>query len=238
MDVDAEHQVELRAMLRRDSQFWFMLLVTEKTGMPRMAEKLVRKGCETFLAYISNTEARSPTVKELRTVREFSNVFPEELPRLPPSREVEFGIELFPGTAPVSITPYRMAPKELVELKPVPGKEFMVYSDASYVGLGYVLMQEGKVVVYASRQLKTHEVNYPTHDLELAAVVFALKIWRHYLYGENYDYDCMIEYHPGKVNVVANVLSRRVKSDLRVMPARLSLLDDGNLLAELQVKSV
>ena len=64
------------------------------------------------------------------------------------------------------------------------GKEFVVYSDASRNGLGCVLMQEGKGVAYASRQLKPHERNYPTHDLELAAVVFALKIWRHYLYGE------------------------------------------------------
>ncbi|KAL4388638.1 hypothetical protein GQ457_09G019730 [Hibiscus cannabinus] len=69
-----------------------------------------------------------------------------------------------------------------VLIQPVSGKEFVVYSDASYVGLGSVLMQEGRVVAYASRQLKTHEKNYPTHDLELAAVVFALKIWRKYLY--------------------------------------------------------
>ena len=61
---------------------------------------------------------------------------------------------------------------------------FVIYSDASKKGLGCVLMQKGKVVAYASRQLKSHEQNYPTHDLELAAVVFALKIWRHYLYGE------------------------------------------------------
>ena len=59
---------------------------------------------------------------------------------------------------------------------------FVVFSDASLVGLGCVLMQDGKVVAYASRQLKIHEQNYATHDLELAAVVFALRIWRHYLY--------------------------------------------------------
>ena len=61
--------------------------------------------------------------------------------------------------------------------------EFVIYSDASRQGLGCVLMQHGKVIAYASRQLKSHEMNYPTHDLELAAVVFALKIWRHDLYG-------------------------------------------------------
>ncbi|KAL0549215.1 hypothetical protein IC582_013696 [Cucumis melo] len=117
---------------------------------------------------------------------------------------------------------------------------FVIYSDASKKGLGCVLMQQGKVVAYASRQLKSHEQNYPTHDLELAAVVFALKKWRHYLYGEKIqiftdhksleyfftqkelnmrqrrwlelvkDYDCEILYHPGKANVVADALSRKV----------------------------
>ena len=70
---------------------------------------------------------------------------------------------------------------------PEPSKRFTVYSDASRIGLGCVLMQEGKVIAYASRQLWKHEENYPTRDLELAAVVFALKIWRHYLYGEPCD---------------------------------------------------
>ena len=61
---------------------------------------------------------------------------------------------------------------------------FEIYSNASHKGLGCVLMQNGKVVAYASRQLMPYELNYPTHDLELAAIMFALKIWRHYLYGE------------------------------------------------------
>ena len=69
---------------------------------------------------------------------------------------------------------------------PDTGKPFEVYCDASHQGLGCVLMQERRVVAYASRQLKNHEKNYPTHDLELAAMVFALKIWRHYLYGAQF----------------------------------------------------
>jgi hypothetical protein len=66
---------------------------------------------------------------------------------------------------------------------PMESVGYVVYTDASWMELGCVLMQQDKVVAYTSRQLKDHEKNYPTHDLELAAVVYALKIWRHYLYG-------------------------------------------------------
>ncbi|KAA3473724.1 DNA/RNA polymerases superfamily protein [Gossypium australe] len=81
------------------------------------AEKMVKKGCEAYLVRIYVLEAKESVVGKVRTVGEFADVFPEELPGLPPDREVEFGIDLLPGTAPVSIAPYRMAPKELVELK-------------------------------------------------------------------------------------------------------------------------
>ncbi|WMV45601.1 hypothetical protein MTR67_038986, partial [Solanum verrucosum] len=270
-------------------------------------------------------------------VNEFLDVFPNDLPGVPPEREIDFGIDLFPDTQPISIPPYRMAPVELNELKeqlrdllekgfirpnyrqlnrvtvknkyPLPriddlfdqlqvsgdgikvdpkktdvirnwprpltlldirsflglagyyrrfvnefssiaspmtkltqkkakfewtDEGFVVYCDASRVGLGCLLMQNGKVIAYASRQLKVHEKNYPTHDLELAAVVFALKIWHHYLYGVHVDvftdhkslqyvftqkdlnlrrrrwleflkdYDMSVHYHPDKANVVAD----------------------------------
>ena len=138
---------------------------------------------------------------------------------------------------------------------PRSGEKYSIYNDASHSGLGCVLMQEGRVNAYASRQLKKHEVNYPTHDLELATVVFALKIWRHYLYDEKVEiykdhkslhyllsqkklnmrqrhwvelfknFDCKILYHPGKANVVADALSRRGASMATVMVQEWSLLE-------------
>ncbi|GKC22513.1 putative reverse transcriptase domain-containing protein [Tanacetum coccineum] len=102
---------------------------------------------------------------------------------------------------------------------PKGSENFVVYYDVSHKGLGVVLMQNEKVIAYASRQLKIHEKNYTTHDLELGAVVFALKMWRHYLY-ETSDYDCDIRYHPGKANVVADALSKKE----RVKPLRVRAL--------------
>ena len=67
------------------------------------------------------------------------------------------------------------------------GQVYTVYCDVSKDGLRCVLMQSGRVVAYGSRQLKNHEPNYPTHDMELAAIVFSLKIWSHYLYGEQFE---------------------------------------------------
>ncbi|GJW24028.1 putative nucleotidyltransferase, ribonuclease H [Tanacetum coccineum] len=136
-------------------------------------------------------------------------------------------------------------------------EDFVVYCDASNRGLGCVLMQRNKVIAYASRQLKIHEKNYTTHDLELGAVVFALKIWRHYLYGTKSviytdhrslqhifdqkelnmrqrrwielfsDYECEIRYHPGKANVVADALSRKERLKPRQVRAMALTIQSG-----------
>nr|GEV01673.1 retrotransposon protein, putative, Ty3-gypsy subclass [Tanacetum cinerariifolium] len=138
-------------------------------------------------------------------------------------------------------------------------EDFVVYCDSSEIGLGCVLMQKGKVIAYASMQLRIHEKNYTIHDLELGAAVFALKIWIHYLYGTKSviymdhkslehifsqkelnmrqrrwielfsDYDCKICYHPGKTNVVADALSRKE----RVKPKRVRAM---NMILQSSIK--
>nr|GEU57654.1 reverse transcriptase domain-containing protein [Tanacetum cinerariifolium] len=326
-----------------------------------------------FIAQVMEKKSDEKRLKNIPVVREFPDVFPEELPGLPPVRQVEFQIDLIPEATPVAHAPYRLAPSEMQELSnqlqeladrgfirpiknryPLPrindlfdqlqgssvystidlrsnyhqlrvrdedelrllseqdmdimnlktvqflghlidsqglhvdpakieaihqrflqdckvfdhtnperqkvclrkdqemafqilkqklceasilalpegNDDFVVYCDASIQVLEAVLMQREKFIAYASRQLKPHEENYTTHDLELGAVVFALKIWRHYLYGtkcivftdykslqhmlnqkelnirQRYwlellaDYDCEIRYHPGKANIL------------------------------------
>jgi ribonuclease HI len=135
-------------------------------------------------------------------------------------------------------------------------KPFEVFCDASGTGLGCVLMQENRVIAYASRALRPHEKNYPTHDLELAAVVHALKLWRHYLMGNHCniytdhkslkyiftqsdlnmrqrrwlelikDYDLEVHYHPGKANMVADALSRKYCNYVMLEPKNETLCEE------------
>ncbi|GJU79884.1 putative reverse transcriptase domain-containing protein [Tanacetum coccineum] len=129
---------------------------------------------------------------------------------------------------------------------PEGSEDFVVYCDVSLKGFGAILMQREKVIAYASRQLRNNEENHTTHDLELGAVVFALRLWIHYLYDTKCtvytdhkslqyildqkelnmrqrrwiellsDYDCVIRYHPGRANVVADALSMKDKESIRV----------------------
>ncbi|GJR63802.1 putative reverse transcriptase domain-containing protein [Tanacetum coccineum] len=279
--------------------------LTKYYGVIICDEKIVRVpfGRETLIFQGNGNnqweESRLNIISCTKVQKDFPEVFPEDLPGIPPARQVEFQIDLIPGAAPVARAPYRLAPSEMKELaeqlqelsdkgyirtssspwgSPVlffkkkdgsfcicidyrklnklmvqflehmidskgihvdPAKIESIKDWASPKRLGVVLMQNEKVIAYASRQLKIHKKNYTTHDLELGAVVFTLKMWRHYLYGTKYtmftdhkslqhildqkelnmrqqrwlellsDYDCEIRYHLGKANVVADALSRK-----------------------------
>ena len=138
----------------------------------------------------------------------------------------------------------------LILIVPERGQMYTLYCDASKDGLGCVLMSSRRVVAYGSWQLKNHERNYPTHDIELAAIVSALKIWRHYLYGEQFevlsnhkslkyiftqrdlnmrqsrwmeyleDHYLTLHYHPSKANVMADALSRKSRGVLASVASR------------------
>jgi hypothetical protein len=140
--------------------------------------------------------------------------------------------------------------------QPDNNKPFDVYCDAFGTGLGCVLMQDNRVIAYASRALRPHEQNYPTHDLKLVVEVHALKMWRHYLMGTDCniytdhkslkyiftqddlnmrqrrwlelikDYDLEVHYHPRKANVVADALSRKSQCNCMMMDSRINTLCD------------
>ncbi|XP_068331401.1 uncharacterized protein [Pyrus communis] len=183
--------------------------------------RLLSKGCQGYLAYVVLDEAAPSRVEDVKSFQQLKYCFTH---------------------APVLALPEDSG-------------DFEVYSDASLNGLGCVLMQHGRVIAYASRQLKPHNLNYPTHDLELTAIIFALKLWRHYLYGEKCkiftdhkslqylftqkdlnlrqrrwmellsDYDCTIDYHLGRANVVADALSRNSQGRINALYAsRIPLL--------------
>ncbi|GKC42510.1 putative reverse transcriptase domain-containing protein, partial [Tanacetum coccineum] len=310
--------------------------------------RVLGKRPEEKVRLLMSAKANEKKQEEIVVDSDFPEVFLDDLSRLPPTREIEFQIELILRSTPVAKSPYRLTPSELEELSgqlkeiqdkdpskieavknwkaprtptevrsflglvgyyrrfienfskiaksltiltqkcktfnwgeeqelafqtlkdklcnapilalPDGPEDFVVYYDASGI-VGCVLMQRGKVIAYASRQLKIHEKNYTTHDLELGAVVFALKIWRHYLYGTKSviytdhkslqhifsqkelnmrqrrwielfsDYDCEIRYHPGKANVVADALSRKE----RVKPKRVRAM---NMTLQLSIKDM
>ncbi|GJW57875.1 putative reverse transcriptase domain-containing protein [Tanacetum coccineum] len=296
-------------------------------------ETLIVHGCPVFLAHVTTKETEDKSKKkrleDVPIVRDFPELFPEDLPGLPPTRQLEFQIDLIPSAAPgasvlfvkkkdglfrmcidyqelnklMVITSFEYVKKifrrwhseldivitssknkkeheehlkailellkkeelyanslngdkaeaafQLIKQKlysapilalPEGSVDFVVYCDASHKGLSDVLMKREKVIAYASRQLKIHEKNYTTHDLELGSVVFALKFWRHYLYRTKCtvftdhkslqhildqkelnmrqrrwlellsDYDCEIRYQSGKANVVADALSSQIEA--------------------------
>nr|GEY86512.1 putative reverse transcriptase domain-containing protein [Tanacetum cinerariifolium] len=268
-------------------------------------QKYIQKGCQFNLAEVTSkkTEDKSEEnrLEDVSIVREFLEVFPEDLPGLPPARQVEFQLDLVPGAEPVAQAPYRLAPAKMQELstklQELSNKEFIrpssspwgasnryplsriddlfdqlqgsrVYSKID-LRSGYHQLRvreedipntafrthyghyEFQVMPFALTNAPTifmdlrnqvHEKNYTTHDLELGAVVFTLKMWRHYLYGTKCvvftdhkslqhildqkelnmrqqrwlellsNYDCEIRYYPGKKNMVADALSRKERT--------------------------
>nr|GEX85162.1 putative reverse transcriptase domain-containing protein [Tanacetum cinerariifolium] len=168
-------------------------------------QKYIQKGCQVYLAQVTSKKADDKSeenrLEDVLIVREFLKVFPEDLPGLPPARQVEFQIDLVPGAALVARAPVReedipktafrthyghykfqVMPFSLTNAPALPKQKlcsapilalpegsnnFVIYCDVSHKGLGMVLMQKEKVIAYASRQLKVHEKNYATHDLEL-----------------------------------------------------------------------
>ncbi|GJY84872.1 putative reverse transcriptase domain-containing protein [Tanacetum coccineum] len=166
----------------------------------KISKEYLSKGCDVFLAHITTKEAKDKSagkrLEDMPIVRDFPEVFPEDLSGIPPARQVEFQIDL--GT---------------------------IQNEGT--GFGWSSMAKmNKVIAYASRQLKIHEKNYTTHDLELRAVVFALKMWRHYLYRT-------IERKTSKpLRVRALVMTIGLNLPKQILEAQIEALKPENLATE------
>ncbi|GJT25420.1 putative reverse transcriptase domain-containing protein [Tanacetum coccineum] len=176
-------------------------------------------------------------LEDILIVRDFPEVFPKDLSRLPPTREIEFRINLIPEA--MRTLKEKLCNALVLALLDGPD-DFVVYCDASNQGFECVLMQRGKVIAYASRQLKVYEKNYTTHDLELGVVVFADHMSLKHIFDQKElnmcqrrwielfsDYDCKIRYHPGKANIVADALSRKERIKPRLVRAMSMMIYSG-----------
>ncbi|GJW53288.1 putative reverse transcriptase domain-containing protein [Tanacetum coccineum] len=181
------------------------------------------KGCQVFLAHVTTKEAEDKSeekrLEDVPILRDFPKVFLEDLLGLPLSSELIWYLVKFDWgdkeEAAIELLKEKLCSAPILAL-PDGSEDFVAYCDASIKGLGVVLMQREKVIAYASRQLKIHEKNYTTHDLELGAVKELNMRQRRWLEWLS-DYDCDIRYHPGKANVVADALSRKERDQpLRV----------------------
>nr|GEY53103.1 putative reverse transcriptase domain-containing protein [Tanacetum cinerariifolium] len=241
-DVSVEHDVPKTAFRTRYGHYEFQVMPFGLTNAP--AEKLYAKflKCEfwtpkvQFLGHVIDNQGIHVDPAKVESIKDWAS------PKTPTEIRQFLGLA---GYYQRFIEGFSKIAKSMTKLTQKGIKfnwgseDFVVYCDASHKGLGAVLMQREKVIAYASRQLKVHAQNYTTHDLELGSVVFALKIWRHYLYGTKCtvfidhkslqhildqkklnmrqrrwlellsDYDCDVRYHPGKANIVADALSRK-----------------------------
>ncbi|GJZ04020.1 putative reverse transcriptase domain-containing protein [Tanacetum coccineum] len=189
---------------------------------------------------VTKKKSKEKRLEDVPVIHDFPEVFPEELPGLPPPRQVEFRIDLVPGDATCCSVLSRSFKKlgctpttptggeinflgllvfiEVLQILSCQSEQiiFVVYCDASLKGYGAVLMQREKVIAYASRQLKVHKENYTTHDLELGAVIFALRLWRHYLYRTNGLRDLVMhESHKSKYSIHPG--SDKMYQDLKLL---------------------
>nr|GFA88131.1 putative reverse transcriptase domain, ribonuclease H-like domain, aspartic peptidase domain protein [Tanacetum cinerariifolium] len=247
------HQLRVRdedipktALRTRYGHYEFQVMPFGLTNAPAVLIDLINRVCKPYLdkfIIISIDDIliySRNKVEHIRTVQFLSNLIDSQGLHVDPAKIEEVKNWASP-TTPIEIHQFlglKLCKAPILALSKG-NDDFVVYCDASIQGLGDVLMEREKVIVYASRQLKTHEENYTTHDLELEAVVFALKIWRHYLYGTKCIvftdhkslqhllnqkelnmrqrrwlellayYDCEIRYHHGKANVVVDALSQK-----------------------------
>ncbi|GJV20501.1 putative reverse transcriptase domain-containing protein [Tanacetum coccineum] len=215
------------------------------------ARKYIERVHYLFVAHVTEKEPKVKCLEDVPVIRDFPEVFPNDLPGLPPPRQVEFKIELVLGVAPVARAPKEEHGEHLKTILELLKKEQFkgVHVDPAKIEAirnWAAPTKPTEVIAYASWQLRTHEENYTTNDLALGAVVFALRLWRHYLYGTKCvvytdhkslqyildqnelnmrqrrwmellsDNDCEIRYHPGKANMMAEALSQKEREPLRV----------------------
>ncbi|GJR63777.1 putative reverse transcriptase domain-containing protein [Tanacetum coccineum] len=209
-----EDDIPKTAFRTRYGHFEFTVMPFGMTNAPTVFMDLMNRVCGPYLdkfviVFIDDiliySKPREEHVEHLRFIENFSKIAKSLTILTQKCKTFDWGEE---QELAFQTLKYKLCNAPVLALPDGP-KDFVVYCDASGIGLGCVLMQRGKVIAYASRQLKIHEKNYTTHDLELDAVVFALKIWRHYLYGTK------------SANVVADALSRKE----RVKPKRVRAMN-------------
>ncbi|KAJ8769662.1 hypothetical protein K2173_005265 [Erythroxylum novogranatense] len=216
------------------------------------AQKLLRKGCEAYLAFVldSQKDGAKEKLLEIPVVNEFPDVFPEELPGLPPEREVELSIEVVPDTAPISRAPYRMAPTELKELKlqlqELLDKGFIRPSVSPWgTPVLFVKKKDGTLrmcIDYRKCQSSFDQLKNMLTEVPVLVQPTAGKEYVMYTDASGTglgcvlmqeDYDCIVDYHPGKANVVVDALSRKTISALSLKQTGWKLGSDGALMAQL-----